>query len=106
MNLKIGKNIICVDEIELFLGYEINNWMAFIWYLTECCKVLEFSDKRVEVYIKSQKQIIIMLQKLKDYFSDLHEHNYKINKTNTLWETHHNNYWNTDNTILKRIIEA
>jgi hypothetical protein len=107
MHLITGYNKIRIDKVDNYLGYSINNWKAFLWYLTNHCAIVNFDDKEsktVEIKVPSKQNIERLKQKIKEYAPDMCENNYEVARENELWRTHHNNYWGTSVEMLEKIL--
>lgn len=87
-NFKKGVNNITYTKICKWRNEKINDWYAFLWYIADYSKIIDFDHNWFKVYIVSNKQLNFFYDMVIKYNSDVEEHNYSIDKTDDLWQDH------------------
>lgn len=101
---KSGINNITITKAESWLHKKINNWNAFLWYISNYITIVDYGANWVKIIILSEKQREFFYKVVKKYDSDIEEYNFQIDKENDLWKSHKRNV--VDNMkILERLID-
>lgn len=83
-----GVNNIPMTKILEWQHSENINWKAFLWYIADYIKIIDFGDDWFKVYIVSNKQLNFFYNKIIEYRPDMCEGNYFVDITNDLWVDH------------------
>lgn len=86
--LDIGQNKITVSQVVACCHQYINNWNAFVWYMTDHAPIINYGKNWIIIIIKSEKHLSYVIQKIREYNSDLWENNYEVDIENDLYLTH------------------
>lgn len=88
MTLYLGENKITVTQVAQSCHQYINNWNAFVWYITDYATVSKYDKNWVIVQIKSKKLLRDFSKILEEYDPEIWEHNFEIDIENDLFLTH------------------
>ena len=98
-----GENIITKERILSWLHVDEINWYAFLWYISQYCKINDYSEKSFVVCIYSPRQREEVYKKVREYNDEIWMHNYLIDKGNDLYKTHHRMY-DENKKVIERLV--
>jgi len=86
--VSLGVNNISINKILEWQNSRDINCKAFLWYIIDYIKVIDFEKNWFKVNIVSNKQLIFFYNKVIEYNSYLCENNYEIDIHSELWKDH------------------
>lgn len=83
-----GNNDVTWTKVSKWRGIAVNNWYAFLWYISDYATINEFGQNWFRVLIVSDKQLGFFYNKVKSYNDEVGENNYNVAIRNDLWKSH------------------
>lgn len=84
-----GNNFVGKDKIEYWLHTTEITWNAFIYYIAQYIKIVDYNDRGITVEIVSEKQREHFYKKVCEYSEEIWVNNFTVDKENSLWKDHH-----------------
>lgn len=105
LNLLLGENKITLSQVSSLSHSYLNNWNAFVYYMADHAEIKKFGKNYIIIWVKTQKHASYIEQKIRNYFPETEEHNFVINKSNSLYITHKKGY-SDNNEIIEQLIQS
>lgn len=99
-----GVNNITITKILKWQNSNDINWKAFLWYIADYVRIIDFGENWFKIYIVSDKQLNFFYKKVIEYHTDICESNYIVDIENELWKDHKKGA-ETNKEILYRLIK-
>lgn len=103
--LHLGENKIILSQVVQSCTQYINNWNAFVWYITEHAPVIKYGKNWVIIKIKSEEHLVYVCRKIKEYDPDFGENNYEYDVESDLYLTH-NRGMDENANIIKHLVKG